>query len=43
MDTLLKLLGSGIVSNILALLGIIIALLPQKDTISIDSQVHNPV
>lgn len=40
MDTLLKLLGSGIVSNILALLGIIIALLPQKDTISIDNSTN---
>lgn len=40
MNTFLNFLGSGIFSNILAILSIILALLPQKDTISIDNSTN---
>ncbi|EOD4232127.1 hypothetical protein ACJQ41_002600 [Enterococcus faecalis] len=40
MDTFLNFLGSDIFSNILAILGVILALLPQKDTISIDNSTN---
>lgn len=40
MNIFLNFLGSGIFSNILAILGVILALLPQKDTISIDNSTN---
>lgn len=39
MNTITNFLGSGILANVLALIGILIALLPQKDGVSIDNSV----
>lgn len=40
MDTFLNFLGSDIFSNILTILGTILALFPQKDTVSIDNSTN---